>query len=259
MIYNKHYTTVMTNLLPEGKRGNFTITKKLIKKGMIMRTYSPAGFFYYDRFRSNFPVVTLMEGESTMWMSDTPMEQEGLRIPTVVAHGDVLILGLGIGLYPVLLKTYNKTIRRVVIVEKELAVVQLVYPHIRSSKTEVLVCDAEKYLLACTDKFDFIYVDVWGSINAPLTEADKWTKLAQRCLTEGGEVRCWLHELHERIRGNLARGPAFKTGEAGLHPPCLTCGKMFRNDYAGLCMDCADLLSVSEMYIKGGPHGIPDP
>lgn len=250
MIYKKDYTTVMSELLPEGKMGRFAIKKTVISKGTRIRMYCPAGFFYHDKFRSNFPTVRLIEEPGNTWMSDTPMEQEALRIPTVVAYGDVLVLGLGIGLFPVLLKMYNKRVKKVLIIEKELEVVRLVYPHIMSSRTDIRVCDAEKYLQACKDKFDFIYVDVWGSITAPLREANKWTELASHCLTERGEVRCWLQELYDKVRVNLERGPAGPTSQAGFHPPCLVCSKIIRNDYAGLCVDCADNLELSEAFIE---------
>ena len=30
--------------------------------------------------------------------------------------------------------------------------------------------------------------------------------------------------------------------------PCLRCGKVLRYDYNGFCMDCADLLGISELF-----------
>lgn len=32
--------------------------------------------------------------------------------------------------------------------------------------------------------------------------------------------------------------------------PCKKCGKTIRNDYWGLCMDCADELEISELFEK---------
>lgn len=247
MIYKKDYTFIMSQKLPEGQLGDYALKKLVLQKGELIRTYTPAGFFYFAKVNADLPVVRLTKGRDIL-MSDTPMEQEGLRIPTVVARGNTLIIGLGIGLLPTLIRMRNRVVQRIMIVEQSVEVAKLVYRHIKTSRTNILVCDGEEYLKTCKEKFDFIYIDVWEGIATTLTEIEKWTKLAEPCLTESGEVKCWLQELYSRVKINLKRGPAGPTAWAGFHPPCLACGKMFRNDYAGLCMDCADTLKVSEIF-----------
>lgn len=239
MIYKKDYTFIMSQKLPEKQVGEYALEKLTLPKGHMIRTYTPAGFFYFDKANADFPIVRLARGENIL-MSDTPMEQEGLRIPTVTARGNTLIVGLGIGLLPTLIRMRNRMVKRVLIVEQSVEVAKLVYRHIKTSKTNILVCDGEEYLKTCEEKFDFIYIDVWGSITATVNEIERWTKLAEPCLTETGEVRCWLQELYERVKVNLKKGPAWPTAQAGFHPPCLVCGKIVRNDYAGLCLDCSD-------------------
>lgn len=239
----------MTEKLPEGKRGDYKIVKGTLEKGSLLRTYSPAGFFYHDNLNAKMPAVTLLKNGGTL-MSDTPMEQEGLRIPIIAAHGRVLVIGLGIGLFPTLLRMRNRSVKSVLIVEQSRDVVKLVYPHVRNRKTDMRVCEGKKYLTACKEKFDFIFIDVWSALATTIGEIDEWTELAKPCLAEGGEVRCWLQELYDRIKHQLPREPTPQTTLAGTHEPCLICGKKLRFDYAGLCMDCADDLEVSEMYIK---------
>ena len=250
MINVKNYTTIMSRKLEESECGAFRIKKSVIPKGTMLQTYSPYGFLYYDKFNRDFPTVKLEEGKEGIWMSDTPLEQEALRIPTVLARGYVLVLGLGLGLFPTLLGMYNKRVKSITIVEREPEVVALVYHKIRFRKTRCVIGDARDLLPAFGRIFDFIYIDVWGSIVAPMKEIDKWTELARPCLVEGGEVRCWLQELYDRIKEKLPKEPIEPTGEIRILEPCLICGKKLRNDYAGLCMDCADDLEVSELFKK---------
>lgn len=212
-----------------------------------MRTYSPNGFLYFDKFDRDFRSVRLIEGEG-VWMSDTPLEQEALRIPSVIAGGDVLIIGLGIGLLPTLFKMRNCLVSTITIVEKNPEVVKLVYDRIKFKKTSIVVCDGETYLATTPRKFDFIHIDVWGSITAPMREIDHWTDLARRCLKDKGTTWCWLQELYNRIKDKLPKEPIALTGLPAIYEPCLICGKTLRNDYAGLCCDCADELEVSEMF-----------
>jgi len=249
MIHKSDYTFIMSEKLPIGRASNYIIKKSVLEKGTLMRTYSPAGAFYLDRTDSSMPVVKLMKGNQVI-MSDTPMEQMGLRVPVGLAHGKVLVIGLGIGIFPTLLREYNKRVENVLIIETSRHVVKLVYPHIRNSKTTIQICDGWGFLTACIDKFDFIFIDVWPAITTTIREIDKWTKLAEPCLTEGGEVRCWLQELYDRIKGKLPEEHAQRIGVPVTGPPCLICGKTFRYDYAGLCMDCADDMEVSEVYAK---------
>lgn len=249
MIYKKDYTFIMSEKLRKGESGSYSIVKGTINKGVILRMYSPTGFFYIDRFASTMPTVKLLKDGDSL-MSDTPMEQEGLRAPVILAYGKVLVIGLGIGLYPTLLARRNKRVRSILIVEKSKDVVKLVYPHIKDSKTDICISEGKKYLKGCVEKFDFIFIDVWAAFTTTLNQIDEWTELAKPCLAEGGEVRCWLQELYDRIKDKLPKEPIERTGAPAIYEPCLICGKKLRHDYAGLCMDCADDMGLSEAYIK---------
>jgi len=249
MIHKKDYTFIMSEKLRMGKSGHYSIAKKTLEKGTLLRTYSPGGYFYIDRIDSAIPIVVLSKGGNPV-MSDTPMEQEGLRIPVTIAHGDVLVIGLGIGLFPTLLNERNKTVKKVTIVERSRDVVKLVYSRIANSKTNLVAGGGWDFLSTCKDKFDFIFIDVWNAFTTTLKEIDTWTELAKPCLKEGGEIRCWLQELYDRIKNKLPKEPTEPTSCPAIHEPCLICGKTLRNDYAGLCMDCADGMEVSELYIR---------
>lgn len=252
MIDTINYTTELTRLIPIGESGRFRIEKSTILKGTLMRTYHPSGYFYRDELSSDFPAVRLLEGDDRVWMSDTPMEQESLAVPSAIARGNVLIIGLGLGLLPQLLRR-RRRVKKITIIEKEADVVMLVYPYIRLPKTSVVVSDAKTYIEYATAfgyQYDFIFIDVWGCIVAPIREIEEWTELVKPVVAPGGVVCCWLQELYDRIKDKLPKEPVPPTGLSAFCEPCLICGKKLRNDYAGLCMDCADELEVTELFTE---------
>ena len=253
MIETKKYSTIMSKILEARTIGNFMLYKKIIQKGTKLQMYDRhIGRIYWDTVDANFPTVILYEKNDEpwdIWMSDAPFEQESILPAVEMAKGEVLMCGLGIGLLPTLIKN-KKSVKIIDIVEINKEVIDLVFDQIKTPKMSIIHADAWKYLAETEKKYDFIHVDIWGSITAPLREVDKAIKLGKRCLKPNGEIRCWLQELYDRIVDKLPKKPIHITGLAGIYPPCLICGKTFRNDYAGLCMDCADALGVSEMFME---------
>lgn len=249
MIETRKYTTIMSQILKPKKVGNFELVKKVIPKGMVLNTYdSKLGRIYKDKYDADFPVVMLKENLG-IWMSDAPFEQEGIRPGVKLAKGDVLICGLGIGLLPTLI-AHKPEVKWIDIVEINLEVINLVYTQLNIPRpVRCFHEDAWNYLETTEYKYDFIHIDIWSGITAPLKQIDKAIELAQRCLKPVGEIRCWLQELYERIKEKLPKEPMHSRG-AGIYEPCLICSKTFRHDYAGLCMDCADVMGVSDVFIR---------
>lgn len=233
--------------IPEARVGDFHIEYGVIHKGEIVHNYYPAGFFHYDKLSTNFPFIKLLQG-GKLWMSDSPAEQNQVILPAILAQGEVLVVGLGIGLFVLRVKKFNKTISRLTIVEKHQEVADLVYNYVKNSTTSIVIDDGETYLKSQGKKFDFIYIDVWDSVTAPLSEMELWVDFAQNRLNPGGIVVCWLQELYNRVKSKLPKEPIRSTA-LFVNTPCIVCGKVLRADYAGLCMDCADTLGVSELFI----------
>lgn len=242
------YDYLMTRTLKEGKVGNFQLKKRVIEPGTVLPIYHREGMITKAKYEFNYPIITLMEGEH-LWMSDTQLEIESLRGAVEFARGDVLIGGLGIGLLPTLIRDKHK-VGTIDIIELHQEVTDLVFHQIATPKMSIINDDIFHYLDTTTKRYDFIHIDIWGSITAPMGAMDNARQKAARCLKDGGVTWCWLQELYDRIKGNLPKEPMYPTSKAGIHPPCLICGKTLRNDYAGLCMDCADGMGVSEMFTK---------
>lgn len=248
------YSFTMTEILKPGRVGSFAIENKIIRKGAVLNGYDRhGGRIKKIKYDFDYPTVRLSEG-GNVWMSDSQLEVEAAAGAVEVARGDVLIGGLGIGLLPTLIKM-RASIKSVDIVELHQEVIDLVFHQIASTKMRA-VCDDVLHYLSTTDKrYDFIHIDIWGSITAPIREIDGVRQRAQRCLKPDGIVWCWLQELYDRIKEKIPKTPTWQTSPAAIHEPCLICGKTLRFDYAGLCMDCADDMGLSELYEKKDSKG----
>lgn len=242
------YDFRMSSILKEGKKDSFEIKKEVIPRDIVMNIYNnKEGRITKGKYQFDYPSVVLKEN-GNIWMSDSQLEVESIIEAVAVARGDVLIGGLGIGLLPTFIKN-TRSVRKIDIVELHQEVIDLVFHQIATSKMRVINDDIFHYLDTTNNKYDFIHIDIWSSITAPMKEIDIVKEKAQRCLKPNGIIWCWLQELYNRIKDKLPKEPIFKTNILAIHEPCLICGKKLRNDYAGLCMDCADDMGVSELFI----------
>lgn len=109
--------------------------------------------------------MLFVDGEIVM--SDTPYELESSETFLNNAHGNVLVAGLGLGatLIPVARKP---DVRRVMVVEKEEALGDLVWKHLPldvQKKTEVWFIDAFEWLPPKGVLFDTVWLDIWPAIS----------------------------------------------------------------------------------------------
>jgi len=242
------YDYTMSRVLEEAKVGNFSLEKTIIQKGTILRLYNRrGGRIIMGKYVFDYPLVVLKEG-SGIWMSDAQLEVESAMGAAEAAKGQVLIGGLGIGLLPTLIKD---KVTHITIIEKYKEVIDLVFHQLDTRRMSIIQGDIFEYLDQTEKKYDLIHIDVWPDLYAPFTEIEKAREKANRRLNPGGVVWCWLQELYDNVKERLPIGPLgfSDVGPPAIYEPCLVCGKTIRNDYAGLCMDCADSLEVSELFV----------
>jgi len=139
-------------------------------------------------------------GMVDQWMSDTSMERTTNERALRQARGDVLILGLGIGMLPIAC-CRKPEVTSVIVVEIEPQVIALVEPHIRHPKLRVLQGDAF-YPPFWGRSFDMIYLDIWQNICT-----DNWEPMKallrqyRRFARNGAWVSAWLKDyLQEEAR-----------------------------------------------------------
>jgi len=152
----------MHEIIPEGKKGvaqirHFEITEKAASVTALRAVVAgrPWEVVNAGKYCSLFVNGHLV-------MSDTQMEQttngEFLR----AAEGRTLIAGLGVGMivYPLL---NQRDVTDVVVVEKHQDVIDLVHPHLKHSKLQVVCADIWEY--EADGVFDTMYFDIWNEVN----------------------------------------------------------------------------------------------
>lgn len=111
-------------------------------------------------------VKLYVDGE--LVMSDTNMEKASNREVINRAYGDVLLVGLGVGLllHNLRQKIQEGVVRSVTVYEKEQDVIDLVAPYYRDLPNLKIVCwDIMEYRPPKEEKYDTIYFDIWPTID----------------------------------------------------------------------------------------------
>jgi hypothetical protein len=110
------------------------------------------------------------------------------------AKGNVLIAGLGIGL--ILGNVLKKeSVKSVLVIEKSVDVVRLVYPTYDCEKLTVLWGDIFSFLPLPGEKYDTIYFDIWPNICGDYyKEIVDLKKRFRKYLAKGGWMHAWCED-----------------------------------------------------------------
>ena len=149
----------------------------------------------------------LVEKGHGLWMSDTPAEQQDHIVPLremASRGGDVLIMGLGIGMV-VAAALKLDSVKRVVVIERERAVISLVEPQIRHAKLTVVEADALEFrpwaLEPVLDEgyhLSVMYADVWQDLNVDNLKI--YGNLKRRWAMRSDFRWCWGEDFLKRHR-----------------------------------------------------------
>ena len=121
--------------------------------------------YFTESFR--YPAV-LQKGR--LWMAVTPNEVETMKEDIAAAHGNILVLGLGLGYYAYM-TAQMENVSRVTVVELDRDVIRLFeeellpqFPH--REKIRVIHADAFSYVEkeAAKEQYDFVYADIWHDV-----------------------------------------------------------------------------------------------
>lgn len=252
------YEHPMVEIHKPKRVGKFEIIKKIIPKGQRERFILDGNVVQCEHL-DDYPIIKLIEkrhGEKDLeddgwthncYMTDTPYEVETNRKAIENARGDVLDLGLGIGYFSYHAKR-KPEVKSVTIVEKQKEVIELIYPAIKDKKTKIIHDDARKFLRKNKKKYDMINIDFVGGM-LPFDEMQQLRKLGEKHLKPDGIVILWQEDVWRKVKDRIKKG-SMRSAGIGIYDPCIGCGKTMRHDYAGLCMDCADELGISELGFK---------
>jgi len=198
--------------IPEGRKGKWRIAHSIEKQGTKLTVVSMRDALFQGKKSSSIPldrdylVHALLEDEQR-WMSDCPQEIESQREQLKRFKGTVLVGGLGLG-YAALTLDQNPNVKEVVVVERQQAVIDLVWSYLPLTKAVPIKADLFQYLKDIQGKrrFDYAYYDVWG----PTGERVLITHVRPlRALSEGivkqKNIECWeeatmLGQIHAHLR-----------------------------------------------------------
>lgn len=156
--------------------------------------------------------VKLVEKGKGLWMSDTPAEQRDHRPPLreiAERGGNVLIMGLGIGMVvAAALKCPN--VEKVVVVEREQEVIDLVKPQIDDPRLVVIHGDALEMrppdlvpVLGDGYRLSVFYADVWQDLDTENLQA--YGNLKRRWSKVSDFRWCWGEDTLRRVKAQDRR------------------------------------------------------
>ena len=114
--------------------------------------------------------------DGVLWGSDDPVRVKSYENLCADASGNVLLAGLGTGVFPEL-SLNNQNITSVTVVEISQEVIDLVLqkkPHLNNPKIKIINADFFEYAKQTTDKFDWILGDIWDAINFSPAYINDW-------------------------------------------------------------------------------------
>lgn len=105
--------------------------------------------------------VRLQIGGKVM-MSDTPMEIRSCAKPILEGHGNMLVIGLGLGMILHRLWLIGKLEwTKITIIEKNQNVIDLISPYFVHPNIKIIQADAFTWRPWAFEKYDCIWIDIW--------------------------------------------------------------------------------------------------
>lgn len=181
--------------IPEGQSGEFAVLHRVLPAGAPLDYFKEKVTWEHDK------TFTILHHLNATWMSDTPQEITAMQLAATAARGDVLVTGLGLGIFQ---RSVPEAVRSVTTLEINPDVVRLVWRHITANdKRQRLVLgkaeDTMSEMIRAGREFDFIYLDTWDSGDYEQLPWVNWyVRKAYELLRDGGEVHAWSYE--EMIR-----------------------------------------------------------
>lgn len=192
--------------IPESRCGGFAIVHETRKPGFVPRSSprsaviggqgDPPLYFGWETTWHK-----LVSDEHGTWMTDLPIEQCQIDQLLRGMRGTVLVGGLGLG-YAATVLAQRKSVKEVLVVERQKEVIDLVLPHLNlPQKVRVVQEDLFRFLRGKPRHFDFAFFDIWqGDGETDFHEYVVPLRAAVRDWCEDDHVQCWNENV---MRGQL--------------------------------------------------------
>lgn len=137
------------------------------------------------------------------WMSDTFQERCMMFAAAKQAHGNVLVGGLGLAIYPQLIFQLKRPVNCITIIESNQEVIQLIQnawieklDKEKQQSIRIIHGTIEDYLQNTTEQFDTIYLDTWEDADSRyLPYINGLVQMALPKCTLTGSIQCWGYAL----------------------------------------------------------------
>ena len=185
--------------IPNGRSGNWTVEEFEVSEndanffnlrcafqpGMGHRGIKPGRYKRLKHFK-------------TTVMSNTPAEIGDHRYFILIAEGDILINGLGLGVVLSELLKKDK-VKSITVIEKSKDVIKLVGKHFeKDERVSIIHADAYKWKPPKGTKYNYVWHDIWSYISGDNVEGMK--KLHRRYGRRTSWQGSWCRELCEMYR-----------------------------------------------------------
>lgn len=155
------------------KPNEFVILNEPKQDENLMKKYS-IGIF------DSLAYTYVLKNNSFVWMSVNPMEIKTAEKAIQRAHGNVLVLGGGLGYYPYMVSLKNE-VKSITIVEGNKQIKDIlefsILPQFKNNKVKIIHDDAYQFMNTnIGQKYDSIFIDVWPDNVKGTEEYKKFVK-----------------------------------------------------------------------------------
>jgi spermidine synthase len=131
-------------------------------------------------------------------MSNTDMEIRTHRAAIQEAKGNVLVTGLGLGMYLTAILA-KEEVNSVTVIEKSEDLIRLVSPHFIDDQRVTVICADAFYWKPPKDAhYDFVWHDIWPDICSD--NLKEMTKLKRKFAQKADLQMCWAESECRRLR-----------------------------------------------------------
>lgn len=132
----------------------------------------------------------VLKENGEIWMSNTLMEVTTHQEAIKKAKGNILVAGLGLGMFLTAIKD-KKEVNKITVIEKSKEIIELVGKYYQDKKIEIINADIFQY--QTKEKFDFIWLDIWPDICSD--NLQEMEILKNKFSKNSKDILCWSEEI----------------------------------------------------------------
>jgi hypothetical protein len=137
------------------------------------------------------------------WMSDNAQELCSMYIAAKEARGDILMGGLGLGIYPQMALALQRPVHSITIIENNPDIIEIItnswlnnIDRETRGKITILESSYEEYAETTTHTFDTILLDLWEDSDPRfLPHMNYLVNLSKSLCRPGGRIHCWAYAI----------------------------------------------------------------